>query len=314
MTSRLRRLPGPAPADLGSRLDALAADRTSGAAEITGAAAELLGLLARGGPGVPPASVLAGVEDVALRLLDAHASMAPVINLVNITLRATEEGAASLGQVRAGLRRFRALLRAGIRRTAENGAGLIRDADVIVTLSYSSTILAAMRKARACGRRFRVVCGEGRPRGEGTHLATRLARSGIPAMLTTDMGLFGALGTAARVLVGADCVATGGLVNKTGTLGLALAARAQGVPMYALADETKFLPPPLEPWLRITEQDPAEILPAPPANLQVQNRYFDRTPLDLLTGVVTAEGSLGADDVSSRLAGVPVARRLLSAA
>ncbi len=313
VTPRPRRLPDVPRGDLKARLDALAAGRTSGAAEISAAAAELLSLLARGGSGVPAASVLAGVEEVALRLLEVHASMAPVINLVNVALRAIEARPASLGDLRAGLRDFRALLRVGIRGTAESGARLVRDGDAIVTFSYSSTVLAALRKARAARRRFRVICAEARPRGEGTHLAVRLARAGIPVTLTTDMGLFAALGSASRVLVGADCVAASGLVNKVGTRGLAFAARAEGVPMFALADETKFLPPALESFLRIAEQDPTEILPAPPANLQVQNRYFDRTPLDLLAGVVTGEGTLRADDVSSRLASVTVARRLQAA-
>lgn len=310
VTPRPRRLPDSPRGDLRARLESLAADRTSGAAEIAAAGAELLALLARGAPGVPAVTVLAGVEEVALRLLEAHASMAPVINLVNVALRAIEARPPSLGDLRAGLRDFRALLRAGLRRTAETAARLIRDGDAIVTFSYSSTVLAAMRKARSARRRFHVICAEARPRKEGTQLAVRLARAGIPVTLTTDMGLFTALGSASRVLVGADCVAAGGLVNKIGTRGLAFAARAEGIPMYALADETKFLPPALESFLRIAEQDPAEVLPAAPANLQVQNRYFDRTPLDLLAGVVTGEGTLHAGDVSARLAGVTVARRL----
>jgi len=257
MTPRPRRLPDSPRGDLKARLESLAADRTSGAAEIAAAAAELLALLARGGSGVPAATILPGVEEVALRLLEAHASMAPMINLVNVALRAIEARPPSLGDLRAGLREFRGLLRAGLRRTAETGAALIRDGDAVMTFSYSSTVLAAMRKARTARRRFRVICAEARPRGEGTRLAVRLARAGVPVTLTTDMGLFAALGSASRVLVGADCVAASGLVNKAGTRGLAFAARAEGIPMYALADETKFLPPALESFLHIAEQDPA---------------------------------------------------------
>jgi len=53
------------------------------------------------------------------------------------------------------------------------------------------------------------------------------------------------VGQADVVLVGADAITEQGAVNKTGTHLLALAARAAGVPMYAVADSGKLSPGPL---------------------------------------------------------------------
>ena len=53
------------------------------------------------------------------------------------------------------------------------------------------------------------------------------------------------MGQADLVLVGADAVTEAAAVNKAGTHLLALAAQAQGVPVYVAADTAKLSPGPL---------------------------------------------------------------------
>jgi translation initiation factor 2B subunit (eIF-2B alpha/beta/delta family) len=105
--------------------------------------------------------------------------------------------------------------------------------------------------------------------------------------------------------VGADAVSPAGLINKTGTLALALAARAFGKPLYALCASTKLVgmgwEPPEEP-----PRDPAEIADVSIPNLGVRNRYFERTPLELVTAVVTEDGVRSPDDLCSGFGQTPV--------
>jgi methylthioribose-1-phosphate isomerase len=93
------------------------------------------------------------------------------------------------------------------------------------------------------------------------------------------------------VLLGADTIAPAGLVHKLGTLGLALAARHAGVPVYALAGPEKLLPGLVVGAL--DQRRPAgELLRRSPRALRVANYYFDLTPLALMTGIITEAGVL----------------------
>jgi methylthioribose-1-phosphate isomerase len=105
------------------------------------------------------------------------------------------------------------------------------------------------------------------------------------------------------VLVGADRVTRNGDVcNKVGTYEKALAARDNGVPMYAAVPSATF------DWtlaagedIPIEERDVGEVLHpssgesiAPP-DTAVANPAFDVTPGRLLTGLITERGVCAAD-------------------
>jgi hypothetical protein len=78
------------------------------------------------------------------------------------------------------------------------------------------------------------------------------------------------------VVVGADAVTPGNVVNKAGTRALATAARAAGVPCIVLAGELKFLG--------------AEVPVVPP---------FERTPLSLAGAVAWGGRLLGPPEASA---------------
>jgi methylthioribose-1-phosphate isomerase len=80
---------------------------------------------------------------------------------------------------------------------------------------------------------------------------------------------------AGAVVVGADAIGPRSLVNKLKTRALAEAARAGGVPCYAVAGGTKFL---------------SDDLPAP--------EPFERVPLQLFTGVATPNGLLSPEEAA----------------
>ena len=84
-----------------------------------------------------------------------------------------------------------------------------------------------------------MLAGETRPFLQGARLtAWELARDGIPVTVATD-GMAGCLmrrGEVDLVVVGADRIARNGdVANKIGTYGLAVLARAHGIPFYVAA-------------------------------------------------------------------------------
>jgi len=262
--------------DLAERLEALRQDRLSGAAELLRKVAATLEWAAE-----QPGFCETVLTRVGQGLIDAQPAMAPIVNLVSAVLQA---GPARVAET---CRDFLARNEQAAQAVAMEAAGLIRDGMVVMTHSRSSAVLRALLTAREQGRSFQVICTESRPLCEGVTLARTLAGAGIPVRLIVDAAAGAMLSQTDLVLVGADAISPRGLLNKIGTGSLALAAKTLGVPCYALASFDKFFP---EDY-RAPEQelrDPAEILAERMEGVTPLNYYFDLTPLQYLTGVLTA--------------------------
>jgi translation initiation factor eIF-2B subunit delta len=175
-----------------------------------------------------------------------------------------------------------------------------------MTHSYSSTVLGVLEHARG----IEVICPESRPLGEGLSTAKELGAKGIQVRLVTDFAALSLVGECDLVMVGADAITLAGVVNKIGTYGLALAAQDKKIPFYVLAGWEKFLPPPFSQALRIEKKDPQEVAQETMPNVVVENRYFEITPLDLITGVVTQAGVISGDEVQKQLQGQLISKGL----
>ena len=145
-----------------------------------------------------------------------------------------------------GARRGRGDPRRGGRRVGARspsaGADLLAGARRVIThcntgalaTGGSGSALAVLLELHARGTGVEVLACETRPLLQGARLTVwELARAGVPHALIVDAAAAGLLarGEADAVIVGCDRVAANGdVANKVGTYGLALAARAAGVP------------------------------------------------------------------------------------
>lgn len=185
------------------------------------------------------------------------------------------------------------LIREGVGVLTHCNAGSLATAGI-------GTALAPLYLAHTAGRRFRVFADETRPLLQGARLtAWELSRAGIDVTLLVD-GAAAALLRSGRVnlvITGADRVAANGdAANKIGTYGLALLARAHGVPFYVAAPASTFdLALSEGSNIPIEERSGDEIrrgfgrLTAPAA-VPCFAPAFDVTPSDLLTGLITDRG------------------------
>jgi methylthioribose-1-phosphate isomerase len=210
------------------------------------------------------------------------------------------------------------------------GLSLVPDGAIVLTHCNAGalatggigTALAPIYRAHQAGRRVRVVADETRPLLQGSRLtAWELTRAGIPTTVITDNMAASRFrrGDITCVLVGADRIARNGdVANKIGTYGLALAARAHGVPFYVAAPRSTFdAATPDGGAIPIEERSAAEVrlvagarVAAPAA--EVWNPAFDVTPAELVTGYVTDAGLLTRDQLLSFLEAPAEARpRLL---
>jgi methylthioribose-1-phosphate isomerase len=209
--------------------------------------------------------------------------------------------------------------RAMCARIGVSGAALIEGDALVLTHCNAGalatggmgTALAPVYTLHQAGRRVAVVADETRPLLQGSRLtAWELRRAGVPVTVIAD-GMAASrlrLGDVTCVLVGADRIAANGdVANKIGTYGLALAARAHGVPFYVAApSSTVDVATPDGATIPIEERAADEVASlggrrTAPAGVQIWNPAFDVTPAALVTAIITDRGVFAPGDVGRTL-------------
>jgi len=194
------------------------------------------------------------------------------------------------------------------KRMGNYGAELIEDgynilthcnAGALATVDYG-TALAPVRTAWKQGKQVHVYVDETRPRLQGARLTSwELMRDGIPMTLIADnaAGYFIQNGKVDIIFVGADrVVANGDVVNKIGTYTVAVVARENGVPFYAVVPtSTVDLRLASGDEVPIEERAAEEVThvsgqPIGPEGVNVANPAFDVTPHRYVTGIITERG------------------------
>jgi len=188
------------------------------------------------------------------------------------------------------------------------GASLISPGSTVCTVCNAGvlatggigTALAPVYALHRVGRAPHVVVPETRPLLQGSRLtAWELTQAGVACTLIGD-GMIASrlrLGDVSCVIVGADRIAANGdVANKIGTYGLALAARAHGIPFYVAAPTSTVDPAtPNGAAIPIEQREAHEVsswqgTSTAPAGVRVWNPAFDMTPAELITGIITDKG------------------------
>ncbi|MGW4212997.1 s-methyl-5-thioribose-1-phosphate isomerase [Lentzea sp. NPDC004789] len=201
-----------------------------------------------------------------------------------------------------GDRRYRARSQA----LGEHTANLLPQRATVLTHCWADLYLTeTVRAAQQQGKQLRFFCTETRPYLQGARLtAETLIEMGVDTTLITD-GMGAAVlqsGEIDALVTAADRVTMDGhVVNKVGTLGLAVAAHAFGVPFHALVQAPDRQAPTARD-VPIEHRDGAEVLQVlgrPSATPRVKGLYpaFDVTPPMFVTDVVTDRGVFGAGEL-----------------
>ena len=236
-------------------------------------------------------------------MITSQPSMAPFFHLAN-TLLLAAEGHDDLEEMKEvskeAIKNLVDHIQKSVVRISKIARGLIPQGGRILTHSYSSTVLRTLTDAKEEGKDFEVVCTESRPMCEGLQLAKKLSENRIRVRLEIDCAAPYTMKDIDVVLVGADCITPYGLVAKVGTYSLALGAKEKGIPFYALCGTEKLLGAGMAKKYRILRKEPREVWPDAPQGVEVFNFYFDATPLNYLTSILTEEGILRGDEILRR--------------
>ena len=274
-------------------LQRLQTDNVSGATTLVELALDILEAFATQEASQTPHEFVTALETLVDAILAAQPSMAVMINLAQQALQACPDDL-PLTAVRQPLLQtlaaFRRDLRASTQALCQRALAVLPPQSTVLTYSNSATVIAALRYAYDHGRIRRVLLSESRPAYDGRPQALALLEYGMRVEYSIDMALFERLAEATVVVVGADAVFPEHLVNKLGTHALAQLARLQGIPCFSLCAANKFLPTAATALWHITDHPGQEVWPEAPDGLALSNRYFDTTPLALLSGIVSDQG------------------------
>jgi translation initiation factor 2B subunit (eIF-2B alpha/beta/delta family) len=306
------------PTVIAEAIERIASDNTSGAAEILRRAGELFALLDDRAPAQDAnfEPTQQTVIETCTALALAQPEMTPLFRLASAALSAARGATnrrAALKTAKEAALNFIAIAERDTHEAVCHAANLIRDGATILTHSRSSTVLAAFVEASHSGRDFSVIATESRPMQEGRVLAATLASLNVPVTLIADAAAALAMDAVALVVLGADKITPLNLTNKIGTRMVALAARERGLPLYAVCDSSKFIRVDyLGSAIRRT-LSPDELWPNAPRGVAVVNNYFEPTPLEFFTGIVTEDGTLSVTEAARRAEHASIDNELLRA-
>lgn len=158
---------------------------------------------------------------------------------------------------------------------------------VVITHSASGTVREAFQQTKPA----KVICTASEPVGEGRAFAEEWREAGYDVELVEDEEAPARVRDASLLLIGADTVfADGTICNKVGTIPLARAAAEAGVPTVVAAEVIKLAPVPGS---------------QAPELADIERSLFELIPPDLITEVVTEEGSYPPDEIVALVERVP---------
>ncbi len=294
--------------EITSLVEEIKNDKVHGASQLARQAAGVLKMAAEHSRTDSSDEFWLELKEVGHELMSIRPAMAPVFNIISRLLKAISKKSMEmdLDSVRhLVISKTDEVIKESLQavaQIAEYGSELITDGDKVMTHSYSSTVVAVLKKTFTKHRNIEVIVTRSGPGRTGERMAQELGHYGIPVTFIDDaaMGLY--MPTANKVVVGADRIcADGKVVNGIGTYQLALAAERTAIPFYILCETLKFDPRLKGDEVDLEEKEPSEIIEPGrlPPKVKVKNPYFDITPLELVTGIVTENGLLMPGEVIS---------------
>lgn len=167
----------------------------------------------------------------------------------------------------------------------ENALPLLRNVSKIFTISNSRTVFEILKRLRFHNKHLSVIVAESRPKLEGRILAKKLAAQNISVMIVTEAMMAQYIPACDCALIGADAVLRNkDVVNKVGSLQLAIISKYYNKPLYVVAEKSKFS---YNGGFKQHDENVVEIWKNLPNKIKTQNLYFEIVPNALITKCIT---------------------------
>jgi len=171
---------------------------------------------------------------------------------------------------------------------AKKGAALIKNDMNVYVHCHSSTVMDILKHAKRVRKKnFVVYTTEVEPLLQGHLTAKDLAKSKIKVMISPDMAAESAMKNCDLFLFGADAFTKNSVANKIGTSTLCRLAKIYNIPSYSAGVSKKFTKK-----IKLEKRSPKELWNTRNKRIKAQNPAFDKTPYNLITGIISEYGIL----------------------
>lgn len=175
---------------------------------------------------------------------------------------------------------------------------IIRNNWKIMTHCHSGDALAFIKHGwLRHKKKISVIATETEPLEQGIKTAKELAAAKIPVTLITDSAVGFFMKDVDAVIIGTDAIRLSppyGIVNKIGTLNLALAAKKYRKPFYVVGNSLKF---DRRKKFRIEERPTREVYKKL-KGVKIRNPAFDVVDFNLVTKIITEKGVFAPNRIS----------------
>ncbi|KAG1714057.1 Translation initiation factor eIF-2B subunit alpha [Nymphon striatum] len=181
----------------------------------------------------------------------------------------------------------------------------IQDGSKILTHSMSRVVYETFKTAAKANIRFHVFVTDSAPDYKGRKFHKILENDNIPCTLILDNAVGYIMEKIDLVMVGAEAVTeNGGIINKVGTVTIAICAAAFHKPFYVLAESFKFLreyPLNQDDVPKNFRFMPSVLNSLTSEELKNEHPHTDHTPANYITLLFTDLGILAPSAVSDEL-------------
>jgi len=158
----------------------------------------------------------------------------------------------------------------------------------IMTHCHSGDAVAVIKKAHEMGRNIKVYATITEPLHQGVKTAKDLKKAGIDVTIINDNAVGFFMKNADMVVIGSDAIRKDGIINKIGSLMLAITAKYFGKPLLVFSnsfkiDERKSITIEERPANEILRKD----LELRKMKVKVRNPAFDLVPWNLVEMAIT---------------------------
>lgn len=174
-------------------------------------------------------------------------------------------------------------------RISRNGRDLIKNNYTIMTHCHSGEAMTVIKRAWKDGKKVSVIATLTKPLDQGIRTVKELAQEKIPVTLIIDNAVGYFMKDVDIVLVGTDAIRLAppyGIVNKIGTLNLALAAKKYKKPFYVVGNTLK-----VDKRKKIViEERPSSEVYKNLKGVKIRNPAFDIIAFNLIEYIITEKG------------------------
>lgn len=288
---------------IGGLVQQIASDAVNGAEELARRSADVIRTISEFDDSIGAKPLLDRIVEVSRKLIHAKPAMASILHLANTVLGAIDridDSRVMRSEITRTIEQWNASSRKSVQAIASHASAMVRNGSVVLTHSFSSTVLATLLSAKQSSRDFGVICSESLPMGEGRRLGQELEKSGIAKRIIADSEIAGAVQRATVVFLGGDAVCDFGVINKVGSREIAAMALRHNVPCHALCSTCKLAPR----TFRFSRKEYSE------PGITIEGSY-DLTPLEVLTAIITENGVCSPGKIKEEIARMRVHQRLL---